>query len=392
MHQLKENVFYTGAIDWDIRNFHGYSTPFGTTYNSYLIIDEKPTVIDTVKKYCADEMLSRIKESIDPSEIKYIISNHTEMDHSGAIDELLEYCPDAEIVCSPKGAEELKRHFKKNWKFKIVKTGDTLNIGRRDLLFHQVPMVHWPDSMVTYSSYDKILFSNDAFGLHYASSYIFADEVGLDMIYKEAAKYYANIVLPYGNQVIKALDALGGLDFDMICNSHGMLFRGKEQISKMIKLYNKWARNETDNKVVIVYYSMWGSTEKMAKKLFRQIDAAGINVKLHNLKITHISDILADVLESKILILGSPVLNSRILPDIAALLMYMKGLKPKGRTALTFGSYGWARIAYKELEASLQEAGFNLPADGAYLQFVPDDKELDELISFVPEIQKVFEQ
>jgi len=392
MHQLKENVFYTGAIDWDIRNFHGYSTPFGTTYNSYLIIDEKPTVIDTVKKYCADEMLSRIKESIDPSEIKYIISNHTEMDHSGAIDELLEYCPDAEIVCSPKGAEELKRHFKKNWKFKIVKTGDMLNIGKRDLLFHQVPMVHWPDSMVTYSSYDKILFSNDAFGLHYASSYIFADEVGLDMIYKEAAKYYANIVLPYGNQVIKALDALGGLDFDMICNSHGMLFRGKEQISKMIKLYNKWARNETDNKVVIVYYSMWGSTEKMAKKLFRQIDAAGINVKLHNLKITHISDILADVLESKILILGSPVLNSRILPDIAALLMYMKGLKPKGRTALTFGSYGWARIAYKELEASLQEAGFNLPADGAYLQFVPDDKELDELISFVPEIQKVFEQ
>jgi len=388
---MKENVFWTGGIDWDIRNFHGYSTPFGTTYNSYLIVDDKPTVIDTVKKYCADEMIRRISEVIDPSKIEYIISNHTEMDHSGAIEELLEYCPNAEIICSPKGEEELKRHFKKDWKFKIVKSGDTLNIGKRELVFQQIPMVHWPDSMVTYSLHDKILFSNDAFGQHYASPERFADEVGLDFIFKEAAKYYANIVLPYGNQTLKALDAVGGLDIDMICTSHGINWRGKEQILKLIELYYKWARHETENKVVIVYYTMWHSTEKMAKHLFNLIDVAGIPVKLVNLKVTHISDVMADILDSKVLIMGSPVLNSRILPDVAALLMYMKGLKPKGRTALTFGSYGWARIAYKELETSLQEAGFNLPADGAYVQFIPDDSELKELQSFIPVIKDVFE-
>jgi len=196
--------------------------------------------------------------------------------------------------------------------------------------------------------------------------------------------------LPYGNQTLKALDALANLDFDMICNSHGTLFRGKEQINKIIELYYKWARHQADNKVVIVYYTMWGSTEKMAKKLFQFIDTAGIRVKLVNLKNTHISDIITDVMESKVLILGSPVLNSRVLPDVAALLMYMKGLKPKGRTALTFGSYGWARIAYKELESSLTEAGFILPCDGAYLQFVPDDAELDELKNFIPAITNAF--
>jgi len=211
-------------------------------------------------------------------------------------------------------------------------------------------------------------------------------------MFREAAKYYANIVLPYGNQTIKALDALGGLDFDMICTSHGINWRTKEEISKLIEMYYKWARHETKNKVVIVYYTMWHSTEKMAKKLFELLDMEGIQVKLVNLKETHISDIIADVLESKVLIMGSPVLNSRILPDVAALLMYMKGLKPKGRTALTFGSYGWARIAYKELESSLQEAGFNLPAAGAYVQFVPDDAELDELKSFIPVIKNVFEE
>ncbi|HNV23492.1 MAG TPA: FprA family A-type flavoprotein [Candidatus Omnitrophota bacterium] len=166
MHKIKENIFWVGSINWDLRNFHGYDTPSGSTYNSYLILDEKPTLIDAVKSYGSQEMITRIKEIIDPAKIQYIVSNHTEMDHSGAIDELLKYCPNAQIVCSPKGEEGLKRHFKKNWKFKVVQTGDVLDIGKRKLKFFLMPMVHWPDSMATYLESDAILFSNDAFGQH----------------------------------------------------------------------------------------------------------------------------------------------------------------------------------------------------------------------------------
>ena len=210
MLEIREGVFWTGAIDWNLRMFHGYSIPAGTTYNAYLLRDELPTLIDTVKHYGFPEMLGRIREVIDPREIRYIVSNHTEMDHSGAIDRLLQYCPEAEVVCSPKGAEELRRHYKRDWRLRVVQGGDTLDIGSRRLRFVMTPMVHWPDSMVTYSETDRILFPNDAFGQHYASHERFADEVPAGVVDAQAAKYYGNIVLPYGNQVVKALEAVGG--------------------------------------------------------------------------------------------------------------------------------------------------------------------------------------
>ncbi|MBU1863147.1 MAG: FprA family A-type flavoprotein [Candidatus Omnitrophica bacterium] len=399
MHKIADGIYWTGAVDWNLRNFHGYSTSFGSTYNSYLIMDEKPTLIDTVKAYGFDEMLQRIKAVIDPSKIQYIVSNHTEMDHSGNIERMLEYCPHAEVVCSPKGEEHLKRHFppagrygKKDWKFRVVNTGDTLSIGKRELTFFLTPMVHWPDNMVTYSASDNILFSNDAFGQHYASHERFADEVGLDVIFHEAAKYYGNIVMPYGTQVLPVLDALSTLRVDTICPSHGLIWRRGEDIKKIVSLYRRWASHETDNKVVIVYDTMWHSTEKMARRFYELINNANIPVVIMNLQDTHISDVVTEILSSKILLIGSPILNNRMLPTMASLLMYLKGLRPKKRHALTFGSYGWATVGFKELETSLTEAGFELISEGVYKKFIPDSADIEALSVMLPTIKKVLQK
>ena len=388
MHQIVKDIHWTGYIDWDLRNFHGYETPVGSTYNAYLILDEAPVLIDTVKHYGAEEMIDRIKEVIDPAKIKYIISNHTEMDHSGSIDAILKYCPNAEVVCSPKGAQELKRHFKKDWKFKIVNTGDELNIGKRTLSFLLTPMVHWPDSMVTYSAHDKILFSNDAFGQHRASDERYADEVGSDIVFEDAAKYYANIVMPYGNQVLKALEAASKLAIEMICPSHGLIWRTKEDLLEILSLYHKWANYESENKCLIAYDTMWNSTRQMATKFKHLIDAQGLPVKMVGLQEVHISNIVTDILTSKFVLFGTPILNNRMLPTMAALLMYLKGLKTRNHYATTFGSYGWSKIGFKEFEQSIVDAGFELMGEGRYSQFVPDDSELENLKSVVDKIKE----
>src|SRR4030042_870736 len=260
--EIKKGVYWVGAIDWDLRNFHGYSTNRGSSYNAYLVVDKKITLVDTVKDYLFDEMLGRIKEIIDPSKIDYIISNHTEMDHSGGLPLIMDIAKNAVIVASPNGEKGLKRHFKKNWNFKVVNTGDSINIGARNLNFVLVQMVHWPDSMVTYAPEEKLVLSNDAFGQHIASNERFVSEVGFDIVKEEAAKYYANIVLPYGMQVTKALEAVSKLEIDMIAPSHGLIW--KDHIGDIAALYKKWGDNVCDNKAVIVYDTMWHSTEKMA--------------------------------------------------------------------------------------------------------------------------------
>ena len=390
MKEIQSDVYWVGMIDWDLRNFHGYSTNYGSTYNAYLIIDEMPTLIDSVKDCGYDEMIKRIKDVIDPCKIKYIISNHTEMDHSGSIGRLImEYCPDAVVVCSPKGEQHLKRHFKKEWNFKVVETGDTLNIGSRDLSFVLTPMVHWPDNMVTYCSQDKILFSNDAFGQHYASSARFSDELPreCDIVFDEAAKYYANIVLPYGNQVLKALDAVSTLSIEKICPSHGLMWRNKDDIESLLSLYKKWASYETDPRVLIVYDSMWHSTEKIAKHLCMSLEKEGVDVMKLSLQHTDISDVVTRVLESRVILFGSSILNNRMLPSVAKFLMYLKGLKPKNRYALTFGSYGWATVGFKELEEFVKDAGMELLAEGKYINFIPGSEDMMCLDSLIPLIK-----
>ncbi|HQO58511.1 MAG TPA: flavodoxin domain-containing protein [Candidatus Omnitrophota bacterium] len=388
MLKISNDMYWTGYIDWDLKVFHGYKTPYGSTYNAYLIDDEYPTLIDTVKHYGQEDMLRQIKEVMNPANIRYVIANHAEMDHSGAIDAVLQLAPEAEVVCSARGAEALTRHFKKNWRFKIVKTGDRLSIGRREFMFIQIPMVHWPESMATYSVTDHILFSNDAFGQHYASEERFVDELPLDRILGEAAKYYANIVLLYGAQVQKALQSLKGFTIEMICPSHGLIWRDKPQIAHILNSYDKWASHETDpQRVLIVYDTMWKSTEAMALRFKTLFEGNGYQVMVRNLQDYHISDVMTDVLLSRLMLVGTPMLNNRMLPTVASFLMYLKGLQPKNRLALTFGSYGWSKAGFKEVEQSVTDAGLTLGAEGQYIQFVPGENDLRNLNRVVDQLK-----
>ncbi|SEG14666.1 Flavorubredoxin [Caloramator fervidus] len=381
--KISENVYWVGAIDWNIRNFHGYSTHRGTTYNAYLIIDEKITLIDTVKSHLVDEMLERISYVVDPRKIDYVISNHVEMDHSGGLPRLMEIIPDATIFTSLNGERGLKLHYGSNWNFKVVKSGETLSLGNKSLEFIYTPMVHWPDNMVSYLIEDKILFSNDAFGQHIASSERLDSQFCLDIILEEAAKYYANIVLPYSSNVKKVLEAILNLDIDVIAPSHGLIW--KNNIEDIINKYKKWSDNTTDNKAVIVYDSMWGSTEKIAYAIYNAFEESNISAVMLNLKTNDISDIMTHILNSKYICIGSPTLNNNILPTVASFLYYLKGLAPKKRIAMAFGSYGWGGQSIGQIEDILKSCGFEL-IDSIRVQYVPDFKQLKEINAKVKEV------
>ncbi|MDO8602860.1 MAG: FprA family A-type flavoprotein [Candidatus Omnitrophota bacterium] len=384
--EIKKGVYWVGAIDWDLRNFHGYSTELGSTYNAYLIVDRKIVLVDTVKHYMFNEMLDRIKSVIDPAKIDYIISNHTEMDHSGSILDMADIAKDAAIVCSPNGEKGLKKHFKKNLNFKVVNTGDSINIGGRNLNFVLMQMVHWPDSMATYIPEEKLLLPNDAFGQHIASNERFDDEYGWDKARVEAAKYYANIVLPYGAQVNKALEAVSGLAVDMIAPSHGLIWRS--HIKDITALYKKWANNECEKKAVVVYDTMWHSTEQMAHAIKDVFEEKNIPCEIRNLQSSHISNVMTSILDAKYICVGSPTLNNGMLSTVSAFMTYMKGLAPKNRVGLAFGSYGWGGQSVGDIENILDAAKFELPVKGLKIQWVPDDKELIELKNKIKEAVK----
>ena len=381
--EIKKGVYWVGAIDWDLRNFHGYSTELGSTYNAYLIVDQKIVLVDTVKHYMFSEMLERIKSVIDPAKIDYIISNHTEMDHSGSILDMADIAKNAVIICSPNGEKGLKKHFKKNLNFKIVNTGDSINIGRKNLNFVLMQMVHWPDSMATYVPEEKLLLPNDAFGQHIASNERFDDEYGWDKARIEAAKYYANIVLPYGAQVNKVLEAVSGLAIDMIAPSHGLIWRS--HIKDIIALYKKWADNECEKKAVVVYDTMWHSTEQMAHAIRDVFEEKNIPCEIKNLQSSHISNVMTSILDAKYICVGSPTLNNGMLPTVSAFMTYMKGLAPKNRVGIAFGSYGWGGQSISDIENILEAAKFELPVKGLKIQWVPDDKELVELKNKIKE-------
>ncbi|MDI3535495.1 MAG: hypothetical protein PWQ82_1860 [Thermosediminibacterales bacterium] len=375
--KITDNIYWVGAVDWNIRNFHGYLTQKGTTYNAYLIIDEKITLVDTVKSSFFDEMLSRISAVVDPSKIDYIVSNHVEMDHSGGLPRLIEAAKNARIITSPNGERGLKAHYKAdNWDFAVMKTGDRLDLGKRSLTFVHTPMVHWPDNMVSYLKEDKILFSNDAFGQHIASSECFDDEFPFDIMLEEAGKYYANIVLPYGSQVHKALEALTGLDIEIIAPSHGLIWRS--YVPKIVKEYEKWAANETEDMAVIVYDTMWNSTERIAYAIQKAFDDKGISTKMMNLKTNHISDIMTHVLKARYICLGSPTLNNNMLPTVASFLTYLKGLAPKKRIGMAFGSFGWSGQSVGQIEEVLKEAGFEL-LNKVSIRYIPSEEQLQEV-------------
>ncbi|MCB5251109.1 MAG: FprA family A-type flavoprotein [Candidatus Cloacimonadales bacterium] len=373
---VKEGVYWVGAIDWNLRNFHGYMTQRGSTYNAYLIIDEKITLIDNVKHDFYNEMIERIASIIDPSKIDYVVQNHVEMDHSSSLPMFLNACPNATILTSPNGEKGLRHHFKKDWNFRVVKSNETISLGKRSLTFVHTPMVHWPDNMVSYCPEEKILFSNDAFGQHIASSERFDDEYPVNIILEEARKYYGNIVLPYGEQVQKALAIASGLDFDTICNSHGIIWR--KHVREILAEYVKWSSNEAKEKAVIIYDTMWDSTKKMAMAVREAFEELDIPVHMMFLQSNHISDIMTELIEAKYICVGSPTLNNGILPSVAAFLTYMKGLAPKNRVGLAFGSYGWGGQSVGIVENILKECGFEI-LPSIKLQYVPSGEDLNKI-------------
>lgn len=381
--RLKDGVYWVGAVDWSIRSFHGYTTDRGSTYNAYLILDEKIALIDTVKAPFSDELLERVREFVDPAKIDYIVSNHVEMDHSGSIPVVYAAAPNATIVTSsPSGLKGLTSHYGEH-RYQAVKAGDTLSLGKRTLTFVPTPMVHWPDNMVTYCPEERILFSNDAFGQHYSSSRRFDDEVPICEVMEEAAKYYANIVLPYGAQTQKALDAVANLPIDIIAPSHGIIWRS--HIANILGKYRFWAANGTEESAVVVFDSMWHSTEKMAFAIYRAFEKKGVPVKLFDLKAYHESDIMAQLLTCKYIIVGSSTINNGMLPTVASFLSYMKGLAPKNRVGFAFGSYGWSGQSAGLIEDMLKECGFELMLDKVRIQYIPTKEQLDALTAAVME-------
>lgn len=376
--EIMKDIYWVGAIDWNIRYFHGpaYTTHRGTTYNSYLIKDNKTVLVDTVYGPFADEFINNIRELTDPSALDYVVVNHIESDHSGAFPEIMKLSPGAKVLCTEKAVEGLKKHYFGDWDFQVVKTGDTVSIGRRTLTFLEAPMLHWPDSMFTYIGEDALLLPNDAFGQHLASSFRFDDEVDFAILMDEAAKYYANILSPFSPLVLKKLAEVEslGLKINMIAPSHGIIWR--RDPGKIVNAYKKWAGGNAEPKVIIAYDTMWKSTEKMASAILNGIMDRGVDVKLFKLSVSDRNDVIKELLNAKALVVGSPTINNDFLPVLAPLLDDLRGLKPRNKIGFAFGSYGWGGGAIKGIEERLGAAGLNLVDKGLGVKWVPTEEEL----------------
>ena len=377
--ELAKGIYWVGAIDWDIRDFHGYSTDRGTTYNAYLVIDEKVTLFDTVKHSHLDELLHRIRAIIDPEKIDYLVVNHVEMDHSGSLPAMMEIIKPEKLICSPAGHKAIVDHFhREDWPYSIVKTGDQISIGRRTIQFLETKMLHWPDSMFSYLPEDGILISSDAFGEHYASSERFDDEVPLGDVMNEATKYYANILYLFSPLVAKLLQTVSdmNLDIKMIAPDHGIIWRS--HIDTIVNAYDRWSRYQTDNKALVIYDTMWHSTEKMADAVALGLEEAGVRYALLNLKHHHRSDVMTQILGARAVILGSSTMNNGLLPRMAGFLSYMRGLKPTGKLGAAFGSFGWSGEAVKLLTTALTEMKIDVIEEGLRMKYVPTAAQLEE--------------
>jgi len=370
--EIAKGIYDVGVIDWNIRDFHGYSTHRGTTYNSFLILDEKITLVDTVKKEFADQLIENISAIVDPKSIDYVISNHTELDHSGGLARVMHRIgEDKPLYCSKMGAKNLALHFPQKWNFKAVGSGAELSIGQRQLTFLETRMLHWPDSMFTYLKNDKILFSSDAFGQHYAGHEKFDDVIG-DAIMPHAKKYFANILLPYSGLIQKLVEQVTtlGLEFNMICPDHGIIWR--HDPAKIIQAYVQWSRQAPEKKAVVVYDTMWHSTEKMANAIAAGLLDSGIAVKPMHLRKWDRSDIMTEVLDARAVLIGSPTLNNGLFPTVSDFMTYMKGLKPKNKIGTAFGSYGWSGEAVRLIRNELEAMQIEIVAPELKLQYRPD--------------------
>ncbi len=377
--KISDNVYWVGAIDWKIRDFHGYLTSRGTTYNAYLIIADKVTLVDTVKSPYMKELLSRISSVIDPKKIDYIISQHSEMDHSGCIPEIINIINPEKVFTSVAGAKVLKEHFDFDYDLTPVKNGESISLGNMNLSFYETKMLHWPESMISYLDKDQILFSQDGFGLHLATYERFSDQLPEYLWFEEAAKYYANILLPYSKLILKLLDTLNAmkLNIKILANDHGPIFRGGD-IFKIISYYSYWATQSPTNKAVIIYDTMWNSTELMARVIAEGLFSAGAIPVVMSTKVSHRSDIITQLLDAGAMVVGAPTINNMMFPEIQDVMSYVRGLKPENLIGFTFGSYGWSGEGPKQLKIYLEEMKVKIIRDELRVKNVPKDAALKE--------------
>ena len=384
--KITEKVTWVGKIDWELRRFHGdeYSTHKGTSYNSYLIKDEKNVLIDTVWKPFDEEFVDNLKKEIDLKEIDYIIANHGEIDHSGALPLLIKEIPEVPIYCTAAGAKILKAHYHEDWNFVKVKTGDTLDIGENKLTFIEAKMLHWPDSMFTYMSGENILFSNDAFGQHYASDLMYNDLVDQAELYQEAMKYYANILTPFSPLVIKKIEEVLSLNVavNMIATSHGVIWR--DNPIQIVEKYLEWAKGYEENQITIVYDSMWNATRRMAEAIEEGIKSENKNVevKLFNAAHADKNDIITEIFKSKAILIGASTVNNSILSSISGILDMIKGLGFKNKKAAAFGSYGWSGESVKIITERLKDAKLEVINDGIKELWNPDEEGLNRCMEY----------
>lgn len=386
MFKITDTVDWVGKIDWELNRFHGdeYSTHKGSSYNSYLIRDEKTVLIDTVWEPYAKDFVNNLKKEIELDKIDYIIMNHSEVDHAGALLELMKEIPNTPVYCTKNGAKIIKGLHHKDFNFVEVKTGDTLDIGKNKLVFVEARMLHWPDSMMTYMSGENILFSNDAFGQHYASELMYNNLVDQDELYDEAIKYYANILTPFSKFVTAKINEVLNMKIpvNMICPSHGIIWR--DNPLQIAEKYLEWADSYQENQVTIIYDTMWNATRRMAEAIAEGIRAKdpSVNVKLYNCAKRDKNDIVTEIFKSKMILVGSSTINNGILSATAGILEMIKGLKFTGKKAAAFGSYGWSGESVKIIYDELKEAKFEVVSEGIKELWNPDSDSLERCREF----------
>jgi flavorubredoxin len=383
---LKSNIFWVGQIDWELRKFHGneYSTHRGSSYNSYLIREKKTVLVDTVWQPFARQWADRLAAAVDLRSISAVVANHGEIDHSGGLEELLRRIPGTPVYCTANAVKSLRGHYHQNWNFQVVKTGDRLSLGPKELVFLEAPMLHWPDSMMCYLTGDAVLFSNDAFGQHYASELLFNDLVDRAELYQEALKYYANILTPFSPLVIKKIKEVLALNLplDIIGPSHGIIWR--DNPAQIVEAYLRWADSYRENQITLVYDTMWDGTRRLAEEIARGLNEADprLILKLYNSGKSDKNDIVTEIFRSKAVLLGSPTLNRGLLTSLAGLLEEIKGLGFKGKKAAAFGCYGWSGESVKILNEGLKAAGFEVVDEGYRALWNPDQEALAGARSF----------
>jgi flavorubredoxin len=376
--RITDKVYWVGAIDWSVRDFHGYLTTRGTTYNAYLILADQITLVDTVKAPFQDEMLARISSLIDPKQIRLIISNHSEMDHSGCLIPVADLVKPQKIYASAQGVQALDAHFHCDGRIEAVKDGQEISLGNLKVQCFETRMCHWPDSMVSFLEQEHLLISQDIFGMHLATTERFNDEVDSDVLNHEYAKYYANILMPLSGFVAKALDKLAPLlpKVKLIAPDHGPVWRSG--LEGAVERYRRWARQQRVNRAVVVYDTMWGSTAKMAQAIGEGLRGAGTPARLMPMSGNHRSDVATALLEAGALVAGAPTINNAMFPSLGDVLTYLRGLRPKGLVGAVFGSYGWSAESIKELAAALAEMKVDLVGEGLKVKYVPDEAALEQ--------------